>query len=193
MKFIFQVLHRISTILKFWELIMQKENDYVCQEKMSSYIVKYFMKAQLLFFLFIITPSFGQTNEAKYQFSKEIFESRYKKEHFKRFDGKIEIVNKNTIKFGLKTLTINIEKSSYKKIFEKGIFNPDIIFGKETTKTLEKTALDTLSSFSKVLYNLTRNDSLTICCVDELEKLNPNLQTKRFILWVFSINSMNST
>ncbi len=31
------------------------------------------------------------------------------------------------------------------------------------------------------------------CCVEEMEKLNPNPQTKRFIFWVFRIGAANPT
>ena len=38
-----------------------------------------------------------------------------------------------------------------------------------------------------------RNDSLSICCLEEFENLNPNLQTKRFKFWVFKIGIANPT
>jgi hypothetical protein len=155
-----------------------------------------FMKKLLLTILFGISISsvFGQElNEVKYQFAKDIFNSeKYTKTDYQRFSDKIELIENDTYKFGDKLLKVEIDNEHFRKIFEKGIFNPDVIFGKETTKKT-KTEPDTLSQNQKVLYNLTRNDSIAVCCIEELEKLNPNPQTKRFKFWVLRIGIANPT
>lgn len=154
------------------------------------------MKKLLILILFSIylTNSFGQNlDEEKYRFAKDVFNSDdYKKNSYPRFQQNIQSVGNNIYQFGEKTLTLDIENKNYEKLFLKGIFNPDVIFGKETIKK-SKAELDTVAPNKKILYNLLRNDSLYICCFEELEKLNPNPQTKRFKFWLIRIGVMNPT
>ncbi|WDO12842.1 hypothetical protein MH928_16145 [Flavobacterium sp. WW92] len=154
------------------------------------------MKKLLLLILLTInlTNTFGQnTNEEKYRFAKEVFNSKkYKKDNYPRFQQNIQLVGDSTYQFGEKILTLSIENKSYEKLFKKGIFNPDVVFGAGTTKR-DQSQLDTLTQVQKIVYNLVRNDSLSICCFEELEKLNPNPQTKRFIFWLLRIGVANPT
>jgi hypothetical protein len=154
------------------------------------------MKTILLtIFLFLnIQLIFGQDeNSSKYRFANETFKSKkYKQNNYPKFEGKIEALENGAYQFEEKYLRISLEKREYENIFKLGIFNPDIVFGKETTKKTQA-ELDTLTNNQKVFYNLIRNDSLSICCVEEMEKLNPNPQTKRFIFWVFRIGAANPT
>lgn len=154
------------------------------------------MKKLLLLILFTInaTNTFGQnTNEAKYRFAKEVFNStKYKRGNYPRFQQNIQLVRDSNYQFGEKILNISIENKSYEMLFKKGIFNPDVVFGEETT-TENKSQLDTLTQDQKIIYNLVRNDSLSICCFEELEKLNPNPQTKRFKFSLFRIGVANPT
>jgi hypothetical protein len=156
----------------------------------------HFMRTLLLSILLTInfTKIFGQNiDEGKYRFAKDVFYSKkYKKENYLRFQKNIELIGNNTYKFGDKILAVSIENKSYETLFKKGIFNPDIVFGEETTKK-DKAELDTLTQNHKVFYNLFRNDSLSICCIEELEKLNPNPQTKRLKFWLFRIGIINPT
>ncbi|MFI1770217.1 hypothetical protein [Thalassobellus citreus] len=137
---------------------------------------------------------FGQTdNRAKYRFSKEVFNSKeYVKTEYDRFSGKIDSIDSNTYRFGEKILKIETGNTEFLKLIDNGIFNPDVIFGKETTKKT-KAKIDSLSQNQKVFFNLSRNDSLAICCFEQLEKINPNSQTKRFKFWVFRIGVSNPT
>ena len=131
--------------------------------------------------------------DEKYRFAKEAFKSEnYKYQDYPKYDNEIIKLENNTYQFGDKFLTIELEKSVYENIFKLGIFNPDIVFGKETTKKT-KAELDSLNQNQRVIYNLIRNDSLTICCFEELEKLNPNSQTKRFKFWLFNVGLLNPT
>lgn len=153
------------------------------------------MKNLLLILLIInLTNSFGQSqDEAKYRFAKEVFNStKYKKDNYPRFQKNIQLIGNESYQFGEKILNISIENKSYEMLFKKGIFNPDVVFGEETT-TENKSQLDTLTQDQKIIYNLVRNDSLSICCFEELEKLNPNPQTKRFKFWLFRIGVANPT
>jgi len=154
------------------------------------------MKNLLLLILLSLnlTSSFGQNpKEEKYRFTKEVFNSnQYKKSNYPRFQQNIQLVGENNYQFGEKIITVTIENKSYEMLFKKGIFNPDVVFGKETI-TRSNSQLDTLSQIQKIMYNQVRNDSLSICCFEELEKLNPNPQTKRFKFWLFRIGTANPT
>jgi hypothetical protein len=137
---------------------------------------------------------FGQNSEDnRYYLPTGVFKSEiYKAERHPKFDGEIKKVGNNYYKFGDKKLKISLEDSTMLTIFQTGIFNPDIVFGKETTHK-EQTDLDTMSQNQRAFYNLVRNDSLSICCFEQLERLNPNAQTKRFRFWVFKIGVANPT
>src|SRR5690606_23459658 len=121
------------------------------------------MRPLLLIFLLILNYDsiFGQNlDDGKYQFSRELFKSdKYKKSSYAPFKGKIKVISKNTYKFGEKVLSIHCENKSYELIFKKGIFNPDVVFGKKTTKK-SQAEFNTLTVNQRVLYNLIRNDSL---------------------------------
>jgi hypothetical protein len=128
--------------------------------------------------------TYGQNS--KYDFAKGVFKREYRKGNFEKFSGRVEVINENTFRYGDKVLTVHTEDERLIAIFSKGIFHPDIIVGKQTTKSLTKSQLDTMSTDAQVFYNLIRNDSTTIGDVEQLEKLNPNPKTKRFVFWLYN-------
>jgi hypothetical protein len=97
----------------------------------------------------------------------------------------------NTYKFGNRIIKLQVDNPVIRTIFTQGLFNPDIIFGPATFKS--QTEIDSMSTSESVLYNLIRDDSIIICCFEQLERLNPNHLTKRFSFWVFNIGSANPT
>lgn len=135
--------------------------------------------------------TYGQNS--KYDLAKDVFKQEYQKKDFEKFSGKVEVINENTFRYGDKVLTIRTEDKSLITIFSKGIFHPDIIGGKHTTKSLTKSQLDTMSTDAKVFHNLSRNDSITIGDVEQLEKLNPNSKTRRFVFWLYNRAMANPT
>jgi hypothetical protein len=149
---------------------------------------------------------YGQNlSEIKYRFAKDIFKSdQYKKCNYDRFTEKIDLIDSvtdsfsdtiltsYTYQFGDKTINVRNVSPDLRLIFENGIFNPNVIFGNVTTK-ISKADFDNLNTTQKIFFNLTRNDSLTISGLEKLEKLNPNLKTKRFKFWVWRIGSANPT
>jgi hypothetical protein len=159
-------------------------------------VINYFMKNLYLFILFLsnLQILFGQEGNINiYRNAKEIVDSKhYKKNNYSRFDKEIIILESEVYQYGEKYLKISLENKEYENIFKKGIFNPDVVFGDKTTNKI-KAELDTLLQDQKTFYNLVRNDSISICCVEELRKLNPNPQTKRFIFWLFRIGVVNPT
>ena len=155
-----------------------------------------FMKTLIIYILigFICFHCLGQTdNKIKYQFAKGVFNSKeYLKGNYDLFSGRIDSIDSNTFRLGEKILKIETGNNGLRKLIGIGVFNADEIFGNETTKKT-KAEIDSLSQNQKVLFNLTRNDSLTICCFESLDKLNPNPQTKRFKFWVMRIGVVNPT
>jgi hypothetical protein len=148
--------------------------------------------------------SFGQT-KSEYQFAKRVFSSKeYVKSNYNRFSEKIESfdyvsdsfvdtnLTSHTFRYGQKTIIVRNLNQEFMQLFKKGIFNPDVIFGKETSK-MSKVKFDSLTESQQIIYNLTRNDSLTISGLEELKKLNPNFKTKRFSFLVWRIGFANPT
>ena len=160
----------------------------------------------ILLILSSFVNSYGQNlNEIKYRFAKDVFKSdKYEKCNYDRFTEKIDLINSvtdsfsdttltsHTYQFGDKTITVRNVSPDLRLIFENGIFNPNVIFEKKTTK-ISKADFNSLNTTQKVFFNLTRNDSLTISGLEQLEKLNPNFKTKRFKFWVWRIGSANPT
>ena len=155
-----------------------------------------FMKTLIIkiFIGFSFFNCLGQTdNETKYQFAKSVFNSKvYSKGNYDRFSGQIDSIDANTFRLGEKILKVETNNNELKKLIVIRVFNADEIFGKETTKK-PKAELDSLSQNQRVFFNLTRNDTLAICCFESLDKLNPNPQTKRFKFWVMRIGVANPT
>lgn len=155
------------------------------------------MKRLLLsiFILFLnLTLLLGQDrNKASYSFAKEVFRSKkYKRNAYPRFQKPIQRVDSNVYRFGDKIIRVHLEDEQLVKLFGDGIFNPDLIFG-ETTSRKPKPTLGIAPQSQNEIFNLTRNDSLSICCIKELTNLNHNPRTKRFLFWLFRIGLANPT
>jgi hypothetical protein len=152
------------------------------------------MKIQLTLLLLLTictTVTYGQNS--KYDFAKDVFRREYRKKDYETFGGPVEVINENTFRYRDKVLTVYTEDKKLIGIFSKGIFHAEIIGGKRTTKSLTKSQLDTMSTNAKVFYNISRNDSITIEDLEQLEKLNPNLKTKRFVFWLYNKGMANPT
>jgi hypothetical protein len=136
-----------------------------------------------------------QTNgqRSKYEFATGVFKRDYKKQKLERFSGQIEKINGTTFRYGDKVLIVDTEDNRLLVIFSKGIFHPDIIDRSPVTKPLTKLQLDTLTESEQVFYNLARNDMSTIRNLEELEKLNSDSKTKRFVFWLYRQGSINPT
>jgi hypothetical protein len=143
----------------------------------------------LLTFCTVVT--YGQNS--KYDFAKDVFRREYKKTNYETFRGQVEVINKNIFRYGDKVLTVYTEHTKLIPIFSQGIFHADIVGGRHTTKSLTKFQLDTMSTDAKVFYNISRNDSSTIGNVEQLEKLNPNPKTRRFVFWLYNKGMANPT
>ena len=150
--------------------------------------------------IFIVMLLFGKVsaqtenlNSGKYQFAKDVFEKKYSKQYFEKFNGKIIIENRTSIKFDEKTLVIYNLSDELKSIFTSGIFYPNIITGNRPAVIKSKEEIESMTKNEKMFYNMTRTDSLKISYFDELKLLNPNPKIKRFIFWLFNMGSANPT
>ena len=152
------------------------------------------MKTILISILFLsvcVIQTYGQSS--KYEFARGVFKRDYKKQKLERFNGQVGKLDETTFRYGDKVLILDTEDNRLITIFSKGIFHPDIIDGRPVTKPLTKSQLDTLTESAQVFYNLSRNDNTTIGNLEELEKLNPDSKTKRFVFWLFQKGMMNPT
>jgi hypothetical protein len=159
-----------------------------------------------LFILLSFLSSFGQTeNEAKYQFAQKVFNSdKYVKVNYDKFPEQIILTDSTSELFGdtiLRSYTYRFKdkaiivwnvSSDLRLMFENGVFNPNVIFGNETIK-MSKTEIENLNQSEKIIFDHNRNDSLTINGLEELDKLNPNVKTKRFRFLVWKIGFANPT
>ena len=107
-------------------------------------------------------------------------------QNYMRFDGKILIVNENTIKYDDEVLLIYNTSNELKAIFEKGIFYPSIITGPVKKGLSRKEELD---STMKIL----RNDSLSISDFEEQNNFGGSPKEKKFEFLLFSKGRMNPT
>jgi hypothetical protein len=145
----------------------------------------------ILIFIICMTQTFGQNSS--YHFAKGVFKKDYRKQNFERFSGKVVQINQNTFGYGDKVLIVDTGDCRLLTIFSEGIFHPDVIDKNPATKPLTKVLLDTLTKSEHLFYNLVRNDSTTIGNLKELEKLNPNSKTKRFVFWLYRKGILNPT
>lgn len=143
----------------------------------------------LLLFNFLF--SFSQKREYKNQGEQEnywaeiLFRKEYKKQDYTKFNGKIEIISDDKIKFGNKNLIVYCPKE-YLSIFTTGIFYPQLILGDtENNKILSNEEQVKLSSEERFKYNLNRNDTFRISAFEELTFLTKSPKTKRFRFWNF--------
>ncbi len=120
--------------------------------------------------------------------SKRIFRTT-KKEHFENFNGKITIVNKNTIKYDDRVIEIWNADSLIMLIFEKGILHPEIVVGDFPIKT--KSQLDSLTEDQKILYNLTRSDSSIVSNIESVTLGDESSKIKRFKILAWKKSLLN--
>lgn len=128
------------------------------------------------------TQNFTTAGKQEDNWAKELFENVYTKENFKRYSGKIVIVNDNTFGYGDNILKVYSTIEDLKNIFKFGIIHSTIIGG---GAVVVKQNIDTMSKEQKVIYNFIRIDTLAISDVKELKFLNNSSVVKRFrfLLW----------
>jgi len=150
-----------------------------------------------IIFLFNFLFVFSQKREFKNQGEQEnywaeiLFEKEYKKQDYTKFNGKIEIISDDKIKFENKNLIVFCPKE-YLSIFTTGMFYPQLILGNtKNNKILSNEEQEKLSSEERFKYNLDRNDSFSISAFEELTFLTKSPKTKRFRFWNFRAGFAN--
>lgn len=145
----------------------------------------------ILLFLLIFFIGFSQKREFKNQgeqenyWAEQIFEKKYKKENYSRFNSEILVKSNSEILFDNKTLIVYCS-SDYLPIFTLGIFYPQLLIGTgENNEIFSKDEFDKLTDEKKFFYNLQKNDSFNISNLEELKFLNKNPTIKRFRFWNF--------
>jgi len=141
------------------------------------------MKRRLIFLIvtLVVTNLSAQidTSEYKYQLAIKVFETKYEKKQHGKFKGKIEVIDSNTFSFKAKFHKVNTVKirefEYYGKIKEelKGIFTEGILY--------PKLILYKDIQFCK-RHKTDRCFNVSLYFIAEMEKLNPDSQTKRFFL-----------
>lgn len=140
----------------------------------------------LLFLTFAST--FAQNS--KYQFARDVFKKEYKKQTYEHYKGTITVLGDSIIRYGEQVLDISKFSEMYKDIFihQANLFADDHVVAFKTRQEV-----DAMTKQEWLSYNFGKNDTIKIIYLDELEKLNPNVKTKRFVFWRFYGNVMNPT
>jgi len=135
------------------------------------------------FVCFSQNREFKNQGEAENFWAEKIFEKEYSRQQYDKFNGKIEVINDNEIKFENKTLIVHCPKE-YLSIFTTGIFYPQLIIGnEENNNILSSEEFEKLSPEDKLKYSLSRNDSFNVSVFEELTFLNKSPKIKRFRFW----------
>jgi len=154
------------------------------------------MKILFLLILFLSSLEVYSQNESlnnsKYQFAKDVFKTKYKKEHFEKFPGKIE-VSSSSIQYDEKTFVFDNIPGEFMEIFTSGIFYPNILTGNHIAQVKPQEEVATMTVKEKIFYNMMRTDSLRIGNINELTLINPNPKIKRFAFWLFTKGRANAT
>lgn len=152
------------------------------------------MKTLFTIIVFVLFGAFCFSQEYIDKTAKDFFESdKYQPREYSKFEGTVEFNEKDfSFKFGKKTVLFNSGNLNLKYFFLSGAFNPDLIFGKETT-VFAKGEYDSMDQTQKIFFNLGRNDSISICCFHSFKKINANPTIRRFSFWIFRKMMANPT
>jgi len=134
---------------------------------------------------------FQTQGEQEDYWAKELFKKKYKKQKFERYQGSIQANAEGTFTYDDKVFRIVNTDQKLLPIFKNGILYPNIITGSRKDETKSKLELDKMTQDQRMLYNLTRTDSLTISNFEELAFLSKSPKYKRFRFLLFRKGSFN--
>ena len=141
-----------------------------------------------------ITPNeekrtFKNQGEQENYWAENFFKKEYKEEHHIKFTGQIVVQNSSSILFDNKTLQIWGTNRELFKIFENGIFYPQLLIGYEPAK---KEIIPENVATNNLLNNLLQpSDTLKVSSFEELKFLESSPKVKRFRCWVYWPGSAN--
>ncbi len=140
-----------------------------------------FISVLCLLLFFNISAQTKDDFNNKKQAKIEEFNSNYKKKNYKKFEGKIEITNKQAM-FDDKIIYFDSKDSLTKSILENGLFYPQMLteyqlnkFLTENTDKSQKTFLK-LQKDPKASFDVNRINTK----INPLDYLNTNTKSKRF-------------
>ncbi|RZL40794.1 MAG: hypothetical protein EOP00_26115 [Pedobacter sp.] len=143
----------------------------------------------LLFFITLANAQeriFQNQGEQEDYWTEELFRNEYVKQSFERFKGKVTVIDKNTVTFDNKTLTIWAFEPALLEILTEGIFYPQILIGSEENQPIKNSEeLKMMSVEERISYKMTKNDSLKISDFEEVKFLSKSPKVKRFRFWNF--------
>lgn len=144
------------------------------------------MKTLFSIIIFGLFGSFCFSQDYYERVAKDFFESdKYQPQEYPKFEGTAEFNEKDSsFKFGKKVVLLNPENSNFKNFLLSGAFNPALIFGEGTT-VFDKEEYESMDHTQRILFNLGRNDSISICCFHSFEKINPDPTVRRYSFWFF--------
>lgn len=111
--------------------------------------------------------------------SKKLFKEHYKKDVYNRFDGDIQILSTNEIRFDNKTLRVYCDDELL-PIFTLGIFYPQLIIGFGENEPISTENRHSIHHETRFLHQLQRNDYLNVSELEELTYLNRSPKVRRF-------------
>lgn len=151
------------------------------------------------FLLFFSTLSFSQTDSAKKRITRgdittqgdqekywgqEIFDNNYEQQHFGVYKGEITCLSDNIFRYDNNIIAGDFTEAEFRIVFERGIIYPSIFTGYSDGRVLEKAIVpDSLKE--TLLYKLTRDDSMRVVILNELDFLNPSVKVRRYTLYLW--------
>lgn len=157
------------------------------------------MKVRLLmiFFLSFSAVAMAQKSQALSPKDKKIieyFEKNYKKQNYKRFDGKIT-VNNNSVNFDKKTVSFDAAEKKIQTILKNGLIYPQLISEYQAEKYKKETTDRTQKRFMKIQKDWKAAfdiQSMRLSQLQELQYFKNNIQVKRFKIISKNSNLPNS-
>ena len=124
---------------------------------------------------------FDNQGDREDYWTKNLFDKGCEKQQFRRYSGKVKIVNKDTFAYGGNILIVKSKNEELNEIFRLGIIYSSMFGGSVSRKDLN---IDSVAKEQNAIYNFMRIDSLTISDVEELETSNSfSIKRFRFLLW----------
>lgn len=171
---------------RFWENEIKYINDRAMNKNLFYFLIL------LAFFANAQKKEFKNQGEQENYWAEQLFEQKYSKQTFEKFNGKITIIDKTNIVFNNKTLEFWDIKPELIQIFIEGIFYPQILIDNEENIIIKsEDELKLLTQNERIFYNFKRIDKLRISNFEELPFLSKSRKVKRFRFWKYSFGSIN--
>lgn len=123
---------------------------------------------------------FKNREERENDSATELFEKEYEKQRYDTFEGKIRVIDSNTILFDDKTLHGDLPPE-YLSIFTEGLLYPQLLLGNADNNPVKPDSeISLMDEKEKFAYITSRNDTMKVYGFEELKFLRPSAKIKRF-------------